>query len=299
MSPQATIKLVTPEWAFNVLEKHDKAIMEGVFSQRRITEATVDKYAADMVQGNWALTGQGVTFDTDGNLLDGQHRLAAIVKSGCSLQMLIVTNANKDVKPGLPTINTFDNGKNRSLNNQLGIDGVLYSANIASTVTVIVNNAFTVRRNSVSISRGVQIAHLINPHTQPLIQLLCKDNADKNKWSGRILAPLVLLRSYDKKTVESFAQDYNEMANLGKTSPVLQFAKFMQRPLMTSGGRDSQEAVFKALASALWSYSNDAKTETIRGNDEHVEWLLRKARPFLTEIARVVGFDTFRYIGKV
>jgi hypothetical protein len=42
-----------------------------------------------MRAGNWKLTHQGIAFNCDGTLLDGQHRLAAIVKSGKDIQMLV------------------------------------------------------------------------------------------------------------------------------------------------------------------------------------------------------------------
>jgi hypothetical protein len=53
-----------------------------------------------MKGGSWRLTHQGIAFNCDGTLLDGQHRLAAIIESGIAVQMLVargVETANQMV----------------------------------------------------------------------------------------------------------------------------------------------------------------------------------------------------------
>ncbi len=58
-------------------------------NNRPLRKSLVSQYAKDMASGNWRLTHQGVAFNCDGTLLDGQHRLAAIVQSGVTVQMLV------------------------------------------------------------------------------------------------------------------------------------------------------------------------------------------------------------------
>jgi hypothetical protein len=58
-------------------------------SNRPLRKSLVTQYAKDMAAGNWKLTHQGVAFNCDGTLLDGQHRLSAIVESGATVQMLV------------------------------------------------------------------------------------------------------------------------------------------------------------------------------------------------------------------
>lgn len=58
-------------------------------SNRPLRKTLVGQYARDMADGRWKLTHQGVAFNCDGTLLDGQHRLAAIVQSGVAVQMLV------------------------------------------------------------------------------------------------------------------------------------------------------------------------------------------------------------------
>ena len=63
--------------------------LEGNTHNRRLRQTRVDQYARDMRNGQWLVTHQGVAFTPDGVLVDGQHRLWAVIESGCTVPMLV------------------------------------------------------------------------------------------------------------------------------------------------------------------------------------------------------------------
>lgn len=67
---------------------------------------SVAAYALDMANGDWRWTGDPIRFSTDGTLLDGQHRLLAIAKSGVTIPMLVIRGlareAQEDIDRGVP-----------------------------------------------------------------------------------------------------------------------------------------------------------------------------------------------------
>lgn len=75
------VVLVTPKMAAEWLAKNN--------SNRTLRRHAVDHYARQMRLGQWRLTHQGVCLDADGNLVDGQHRLAAVVQSETAVTMLV------------------------------------------------------------------------------------------------------------------------------------------------------------------------------------------------------------------
>lgn len=83
-------------------------------------------YARDMAAGAWQLNGETIKFATDGTLLDGQHRLLAVVESGATVSMLVVE--------GLPTEaqDTVDVGSKRTAADQLALHGEQYGVALAS-----------------------------------------------------------------------------------------------------------------------------------------------------------------------
>lgn len=78
------VEMVTPEMARKYLGYN--------LANRGIRPRVVAVYALDMAQGNWRFTGDPIRFARNGQLLDGQHRLAAIIESGTTQQMVIVRN---------------------------------------------------------------------------------------------------------------------------------------------------------------------------------------------------------------
>jgi hypothetical protein len=56
---------------------------------RNMRYRLVDKYAADMRNGSWHVSHQGIAFYCDGSIADGQHRLAAIIAANVEIEMLV------------------------------------------------------------------------------------------------------------------------------------------------------------------------------------------------------------------
>lgn len=74
---------VTPEIAERWLKNNGK--------NRKLSIVHAKKLAAVMAAGKWSLNGQTISFDDQGRLLDGQHRLTAVVLSGVPVDMAVAT----------------------------------------------------------------------------------------------------------------------------------------------------------------------------------------------------------------
>ena len=59
--------------------------LEGNVRNRRIDQKHVNCLAQEMAAGRWMMTHQGIAFDANGTLIDGQHRLWAIKPSTAPL----------------------------------------------------------------------------------------------------------------------------------------------------------------------------------------------------------------------
>ena len=93
--------VVTPEMARQWL-------MRNSFN-RPLKPKVVDNYVRQIEAGNWHRTHQGIAFDEQGSVFDGQHRLHAIIRTGESLPMLIFLNENQS------SHKSIDGGKQRTL----------------------------------------------------------------------------------------------------------------------------------------------------------------------------------------
>ena len=107
----ATVKMVSPEEALKFLGK--------MCHNRRLKPSLVKKYAAAILAGQWKVNGEAIVLSKSGILLDGQHRLRAIVKAGIPVPMIIITGID-DSREVLATIN---DGASRTLTDVIVMDG--------------------------------------------------------------------------------------------------------------------------------------------------------------------------------
>lgn len=87
-------------------------------SNRPVRRNMVQKYAEDMVNGAWRVTHQGIAIDHSGAVLDGQHRLLAIVQAKVAVRMLVATECDG------ATFGVVDNGSVRSRADVLSLAGL-------------------------------------------------------------------------------------------------------------------------------------------------------------------------------
>lgn len=86
-----TVEIITPAEAQAYLDNNAK--------HRPIKEKKVAEYMAEMQNGQWRLNGKTICFDTTGRLLNGQHRLSAVVRSGVPLTTVVVRGLDPSLVP--------------------------------------------------------------------------------------------------------------------------------------------------------------------------------------------------------
>ena len=108
-SPTVEIVDVTPEMAEQWLSRNP--------NNRNLRGQVIDSYARDMAAGSWVLNGETVKISPAGQLLDGQHRLNAVVEAGVTVPMIVVRDIPPEVMP------TVDAGAKRTYADALKIQG--------------------------------------------------------------------------------------------------------------------------------------------------------------------------------
>lgn len=88
----ASFEVISPDFAKRML---DVTTANG-FENRRMKTWKVDQYARDIEAGRWANTNQSIGLTSDGSVIDGQHRLHAIIKTGIPVTMLVVRGLTQE-----------------------------------------------------------------------------------------------------------------------------------------------------------------------------------------------------------
>ena len=121
--PTFQVEEITPDFAEEVLENKNR-------KNRGIKPANLKRLITAIDNGEWTITNQGLAFDSNGNLLDGQHRLKAIVKTGKTLPIMVARNMDPKI------FNCVDTGVARTAADGLFIHGVSSSKHLAAGIKV-------------------------------------------------------------------------------------------------------------------------------------------------------------------
>lgn len=120
---RSKVQTITPAKAAEWLEANTQ--------NRPISKRTVEGFAEAMRRGEWKVTHQGIAFDETGALVDGQHRLAAIVEAGLPVEMTVFTQVPAD------GFDVLDTGKKRNAADVLAIEGEKSSIMLAAMVRIV------------------------------------------------------------------------------------------------------------------------------------------------------------------
>lgn len=129
-SPRTELITITPAMATKWLATTKR--------NRSLSPATVKAYAADMRAGAWKITHQGIGFDVDGALVDGQHRLSAVIEADIPVTMPVTHGLPRDAQ------DVIDAPRVRTVKDQLelidGVKNAMGKAAVCKIVYALENN---------------------------------------------------------------------------------------------------------------------------------------------------------------
>ena len=124
--PTTKLEKITPPKATEYLAQN--------LCNRPISPPTVQKYVRLMQAGKFYVTHQGVAFDEEGRLRDGQHRLAAIVAANTPVSLLVTRGLSEEAALAI------DDGRKRTDAQALSM---AHGAAISGFLTAIAKEMYT------------------------------------------------------------------------------------------------------------------------------------------------------------
>lgn len=116
----ADVVTITPAMARDWLDHNTR--------NRKLRWPLIDAIARDMADGKWILNGETIKIAADGTIIDGQHRLSAVIKAGVTVQSFVIRGLPMEVQ------DTVDTGAVRKLADQLALRGEK-DTNVLGSVT--------------------------------------------------------------------------------------------------------------------------------------------------------------------
>jgi len=210
--PAPSYVRITPDTAARMLA--------GNQVNRILRRAMVNKYARDMIAGRWVLSNDAICFSSDGKLLNGQHRLTAVVESGQSVVMLVIRNMSPE------SMTSMDSGAARTAGDALHLEGISHANVLAATARLCIlwADGRMYKDNKVHGTSHGEIRDFVieNPSIRHSVAIASRLGREVDAPNSAIAAAhWIISTKNDMELVDIFIEMLSTRSNLGDDSPLL------------------------------------------------------------------------------
>lgn len=253
---------ITPAYAQSLLDKY--LVPE---NQRNLMPSLVTSYANIMRAGLWNLTHQGIAISENGELIDGQHRLMAVIESGVTIQC----NLSKGVA-GENVIDAIDRGQERKVGQQLQLrhgysNANLYSG-VARVILEIAVTSFGKRMGKFSVGQCLRVLEVYGNEIKHCIDNRSKDSKIRN-------VPVIAAGAFALHAFPALSDFYSRLATgegLVSGDPALAARRYILNVASAgSNGRDNTRVVLTCAKKDLMKEKYKIAQSSCVGTDFFIE----------------------------
>ncbi len=252
--PKITAKIenITPTIAAKYLEL--------MVPNRKLKPATVHSYVNDMANGRWIITPQGIAFNTDGELFDGQHRMEAVKESGLTIPMLVLRGFPTEQEK-VKTMDVVDSGIGRSIPDRLKLIGGYYknpnllcaaARKIASTVMGKKNTA-----EKLSLHTIIEVVKIWKKELNAVLTVLDSPKY-RHARNCHSIAAFTIAAATDLKKTDRDMGKFSTGAGLTADSPLLELRNAMFDSIMDVPARERTSHYLSAIYCAWHDIPGDS-----------------------------------------
>lgn len=265
---EVTTETITPEIASQLLDD-----MGG---NRLLSDDRVNAYARDMTGGRWVPLSSMIVIDEDGLLIDGQHRLAAVLQSGLDQTFIIRRGAPPS------SISVIDSGRGRSAADTLRIEGHSYTALITAAARLCLRYPHaTKRRPALTNAEIVDFVHE-NPEIAKLVHQHSPMHGHAAGWPGiAMLAAIMFMTPVSRRpTVEQFYRQVYWLED--PQQPAKNLVRWLQYRSrnVSKGGRTDPWVMWQALVKSVNANYAGEDAAHLRASPKSKERLMYERREF-------------------
>lgn len=208
------------------------ALLKRNTRNRNLNAKVVATLTRALANGEWAVNGEAIKISEEGDVLDGQHRLAAIVQSGIPMETLVIS--------GLPvaTQDTMDAGRRRTTADVMKINGE-DNANVLASVAKRAWqwNQGNTRFTTTSLPTTAEVRATLDKH--PVLRRSAEMGVRVNRGYRPANATVTgtahfLFSDVDQDTTAKFFARLASGAELGEDDPILTLRTRLLRDQVTS-----------------------------------------------------------------
>ena len=249
--------MVDPQKAKQWLLKNTK--------NRKLQQRHVERLAQEMLNGKWVLNGQTISFSNDGALLDGQHRLYAVIKSGVTVPMSVAFGVDNPNAFKTYDINVLKRGVDQ-IALMMGIENATHASAIARRLLHWDNaedkTTFSLTTETYQRLPGDEVLEYLQSHNNE-IQTMLKDMRPslpyrKCSAGSAFIAALIICNRTDEVATLLFNEGLKTGAGYQANSPIHLLRERLIDPPSKRGVKWEVEVM--ALTIKAWNKFLSGKT---------------------------------------
>jgi hypothetical protein len=264
--------------------KKAKKYLDTMGRNRRKRGRLKERYKEAMAGGQWKLTGESIKFNTKGELIDGQHRLEAVIETGKEIQILVCRNVPDEAFMEL------DTGGVRTPGDLLTVAGYDYTSGVASAIRNLTSiyeiEAGKIKGGSLGRRRvdPETLLEYAEEHSDDLVAAVKKTMSTEAKVvcgpPSLFAALYFIFAEHNKKAADEFFDSLIDGTNLQKHRPVYELRRLLLQ--FAADKHKKRPAFYKAaITIKAWNaFQNRMEVRSLRysENEEWPEIERRKSR---------------------
>lgn len=248
------LETITPDIARDLLKKNTH--------NRNVRQSHVDFLAAEMTNGRWQLTPETIAISADDRIVDGQHRLIAVIQANATIQAWVAYDCPFEVQ------DVIDAGSIRTVADQLHLSDGLENANISTgAARSIVSLCCSYQNYKLGVGVVRYVLECFGPQIRTVHQAMREFRPGMRTW---VIGTLAFALAGDK-TLLPFVQQVGSGLELKKGDP----AKALRDWLTNGDGqafsvayrRSRMEGVLNAAFNAVSGTSLNGIRKGVQGPD--------------------------------
>ncbi len=226
----------------------------------------VGRYAGDMKAGRWIRNPQPIIFDMQGRLMDGQHRLLAVILSGMTTWMMIFVGADATAR------NVIDSGIGRRVDDNMTMHGVTSAKEKVAAVRVIASVLKCQGPVSDGATNDWLACYLEGIEWSVAMMAECA----ASRWQAAVYGALALAWYRDPAKISEFARLLYRGEDMRAGMPEYAIREHLLRRPNSGGNSDRRDAAVRVLSAARARLEGRDYAKVYASADA-VEWFASRA----------------------
>jgi hypothetical protein len=253
-----------------------REMLSGNTHNRNYRQTHVNFLAGEMANGRWGLTTAVIALAPDGTLVDGQHRLLAVVQSGVTIESLVCRDAATEMQDKL------DANSVRSVPDQMHLNGLAKAKEMVGAARHIASLCCSFSTPKLSTGSAQFVLAEYQRDIGRTLELLATFKPGRAQW---VVGTLAFALSGDR-SVASFIEAFGSGVNLRAGQPAKALRDWLVNGDSIHLGRNYKRGAVECVLNAVHNEIKGNRLTQVKSGSLGLDYFLDRKRESVVAIRK-------------